>query len=249
MRKECEAERNVSEPVLFNYDSVSSSIAKFLKGQAERIRHEAGVSVIRIGRALIGAKHYLSHGAFLHWLSSEIGIPARTAQAYMQVAHWAEGKSSKFERLPPSLLYILSAPSTPKEFVSRVLTKVEAGERVALSTVREELRSMRRADAPEEKHSSGPGAKRQSIGGTDDFDGAYDSIATEFVAILAKRLSVKEVARLCTIMSDLNLLRGPDFVHHLITTLQDAESERKEQIALATSESGIAVGGFTHTRQ
>ena len=157
MRIKCEAEQNISEPMLFNYDSVSSSIAKFLKGQAERIRHEAGTSVIRIGRALIGAKHYLSHGAFLHWLSSEIGIPARTAQAYMQVAHWAEGKSSKFERLPPSLLYILSAPSTPTDFVSRVLTKVEAGERVSLLTVREELRSMRRTEAPEEKHLSGPG--------------------------------------------------------------------------------------------
>ena len=248
MRKKCEAEQNISEPMLFNYDSVSSSIAKFLKGQAERIRHEAETSVIRIGRALIGAKHYLSHGAFLHWLSSAIGIPARTAQAYMQVAHWAEGKSSKFERLPPSLLYILSAPSTPTDFVSRVLTKVEAGERVSLLTVREELRSMRRTEAPEEKHLSDPGPERQSISDTDDLEGVYDSIATEFVSILVKRLSVKEFARLCTIMANLNLLRGPDFVHHLITTLQSV-NERKKQMSIHASEGGIAVGGYAQTRQ
>lgn len=51
------------------------------EGASRANRHEVGVSVIRIGRALIGAKHYLSHGAFLHWLSSEIGIPVQDAES------------------------------------------------------------------------------------------------------------------------------------------------------------------------
>jgi hypothetical protein len=42
----------------------------------------------------IAAKHYLSHGSFLRWVETEAGLPARTAQAYMQVAHWASGKNA-----------------------------------------------------------------------------------------------------------------------------------------------------------
>src|SRR5262249_7339757 len=78
----------------FDYNSVSSPVASFLKGQAERIRRQYVGSIIQIGRALLSAKSHLSHGEFLCWVEGEVCIPARTAQAYMRVAQWSEDKSA-----------------------------------------------------------------------------------------------------------------------------------------------------------
>ena len=96
-----------------------------------------------MGKGLIGAKHYLSHGAFLRWVESEVGIPARTAQAYMRVAQWVSGKSPTIKHLPPTILYLLSAPSTPQEFIVDILKRAEAGEQFVLPAIRSELKALR----------------------------------------------------------------------------------------------------------
>ncbi|HEV2956733.1 MAG TPA: DUF3102 domain-containing protein, partial [Xanthobacteraceae bacterium] len=117
----------------FDYASLPISVAKFLKGQATRIRQYAGKSIIQIGKDLAAAKHYLSHGQFVRWAEKEVGIPARTAQGYMRAAQWAAGKSAAVAHLPPSLLYVLSASSTPEELVEDILRKAEVGEEIVLS--------------------------------------------------------------------------------------------------------------------
>ena len=126
-----------------DYNNVPPSVAKFLKGQAERIRRYTGKSIILIGKDLIAAKHYLSHGAFLRWVSSEVGIPARTAQGYMQVAQWAAGKNANVQLLPPTLLYLLSDRNTPQGFIADILRRTEAGEHIPLTGIREELKALR----------------------------------------------------------------------------------------------------------
>src|SRR5436305_1571476 len=78
----------------FDYSSLPPSVARFLRGQADRIRQHCASSIIQIGKALLEAKHHLSHGAFLPWVECEVGIPARTAQVYMRSANWAAGKSA-----------------------------------------------------------------------------------------------------------------------------------------------------------
>jgi hypothetical protein len=78
-----------NDPSEFDYASVTIPVAKFLKGQATRIRQYAGKAIVQIGGDLVSAKHYLSHGQFLRWVENEVGIPPRTAQAYMQAAQWA----------------------------------------------------------------------------------------------------------------------------------------------------------------
>jgi hypothetical protein len=127
----------------FDYSSFPPSVVSFLKGEANRIRREAGSSIIRIGKGLLAAKRYLSHGDFLRWVESETGIPARTAQAYMQVAQWAANKNAPVEHLPPSLLYVISSRNAPEQFVAEVLKRVQAGERLTLSDVQCELQAIR----------------------------------------------------------------------------------------------------------
>jgi DUF3102 family protein len=123
----------------FDYGEVSSSARKFLTMQARRIRQRAGASVVAIGKDLLLAKRYLSHGSFLRWIASEVGIPPRTAQDYMRVAIWVEGKSATVAHLPPSILYFLSANDASDEFASQVLTRIEAGERFSRASIRKEF--------------------------------------------------------------------------------------------------------------
>src|SRR5262245_14032618 len=130
-------------PSQFDYGDLSSSAAKFLREQAERIRRQSASSIINIGKDLVAAKHYLSHGAFIAWVESEVGIAARTAQAYMRVAKWVAPKSASIAHLPPSLLYLFSASSTPSSFVVDVLKRIEAGERISLRAIRNELQDLR----------------------------------------------------------------------------------------------------------
>ena len=133
------------DSVRFDYSLVTASLARFLRGQAERIRRQCASSTLQIGRALLEAKRHLSHGAFLQWIESEVCIPARTAQAYMRVASWSVGKGAAVAHLSPSVLYMLSASNTPNDFVTDVLNRAEAGEYISPSAMREELKMLREA--------------------------------------------------------------------------------------------------------
>jgi hypothetical protein len=128
----------------FDYTSVPSPVAHFLRGHAERIRRGWATSIIQIGKELVEAKRHLSHGVFIRWVKTEVGLPPRTAQAYMQVAHWAKGKSATVARLPPSVLYLVSSPSAPEEFVAHMLNKLEAGEQIDILVARRLCKSMQR---------------------------------------------------------------------------------------------------------
>ena len=125
----------------FDYNSLPQPVARFLRGQADRIRRQCTISIIQIGRSLLEAKHHLSHGEFLRWVESEACIPARTAQAYMRVSNWAADKGATVAHLPSSALYLLSAPSTPSDFAAGILSRAEAGEYIVPSVIRSELKA------------------------------------------------------------------------------------------------------------
>jgi hypothetical protein len=128
------------QQAIFDYATVPPSVATFLKNQGERIRRCGASFVVNIGKDLIGAKRYLSHGAFLCWVEAEAGIPARAAQVYMQVAQWVGGKGATVAHLPLTALYLLSARSTPNEFTKDVLNRVQRGETISLTALRAELK-------------------------------------------------------------------------------------------------------------
>jgi hypothetical protein len=208
-----------SEPdcdLRFDYSTVSSSVAQFLRGQAERIRRQAGASIIHLGKALIAAKHYLSHGAFLKWLDSEVGIPARTAQDYMQVAQWADGKSASVALLPPSILYVISTPSVPETFVEEVLQRIENGERVEPRHLRAELKAMRnnrrneRNDQDHDVDNQALSNERASISTM-----GADGLVFEAVTIIARGLSDADFARVKEIMTSDAVRGNPKLVDEI----------------------------------
>jgi hypothetical protein len=194
----------------FDYTTVPSSVMKFLKVQATRIRQYTGKTIVQIGKDLISAKRYLSHGQFLHWVESEVGIPARTAQAYMQAAQWASNHRASATLLPPSVLYILSSPTTPTGFAEEILRRVEAGEHLSSVAVRAELKSVRnslRTDdtrAPNAEVMQSPAASDQS-----ESDGGADHAISELVAILENALSSEDLSRVCAILTSNEVLEHP----------------------------------------
>jgi hypothetical protein len=190
----------------FRYSSVDPSVALFLKGQAQRINQTRSRSIINVGKDLLAAKHYLAHGAFVSWVEQEVGMPARTAQSYMQVAQWASGKNAKVAHLPASLLYILSAPSTPNSLISDILADVEAGKCVAVPSVREKLKSLRCAK-PRDSTIKMQKGDDQPVGSTETVDGFapmldVKTLMRELVSIFLNGLSVADLGRIRTILSD-----------------------------------------------
>jgi hypothetical protein len=202
----------------FEYDSVSPSVARFLRDQADRIRRSAAASIINVGRDLIAAKHYLSHGTFLKWVESEVGIPARTAQAYMQVAHWASRKSATVAHLPPSLLYLLSAPSTPKVFIDEILKKVEEGRPLPLKNLRGELKALRSGKRNNncnvtcfEQCENSTEHKAEIIAPS----GSCNTRLIEAISIFMRALSRPDFAKVRDLLTSKPVLEDPDLPHSI----------------------------------
>jgi hypothetical protein len=205
-------------PSQFDYSELSSSVASFLRGQAERIRRHVASSAINIGKDLAGAKHYLTHGAFVAWVESEVGIPARTAQAYMRIARWASQKGATVAHFPPSLLYLLSASNTPEAFVSDVVRRVNAGERISVRALRDKLRDLRDTthDRPSPKPRLIPAlSHHDDTSGVATIADADDTILPEVVAILARRLSPQDFTRVRDMMTAKPVLEDPHLAQQI----------------------------------
>lgn len=203
----------------FGYEDLSPSVEKFLRGQADRIRRQCANSIIQIGKALIESKRHLSHGVFLRWVESEVGFPARTAQAYMRVAHWASGKSATVAHLPPSALYVLSSNGVPEEFVLDVLKRIETGEKLATATMRQELKAFQQTR-------SAKLCAAQPIFVDVTSQPSYQKAApshaptsrtpiVELAGLLSRKLAAADFARVCEILSSDMLLSDPDFAKKL----------------------------------
>ena len=114
----------------FDYGSLSPEVAEALREKTDRIRHQVkatATAIVWIGRDLTAVKQMLGHGQFVRWVESECGFSARTAQNYMRVAEFLEGKSATVALLPPATLYRLSAKNAPPEVVAAVTERAAAG--------------------------------------------------------------------------------------------------------------------------
>jgi hypothetical protein len=197
----------------FDYGGISSSVASFLRGQADRIRRYVGTSIVKTGKDLLAAKHYLSHGVFLRWVESEVGIPARTAQGYMQVAQWAASKDATVAHLPPSVLYTLSARSTPKEFTNDVLKRIDAGEHIPPHCVRRELKVFRQARLNKRDRRT----EREPL----KLNGKATLI--DAVSILRDRLSAIDFVRIREILTSKQVLDDPHLPLKILAAFQTTE--------------------------
>jgi hypothetical protein len=231
----------------FDYRNLPSAVTDFLKGQAHRIRRQAAMSIIHIGKDLIAAKHYLPHGAFLDWVVAEVDIPARTAQAYMQVAQWAANKSASVALLPPALLYFLSASHTPESFVNNILRRVEAGEHVVLPAIREELKRLRESRL---KGNPDPGRTVPPAAPLDHGDWAI-TVETEptaslqhAVAILGRGLCMEDFALVREIFTSKAVLDAPELARNIAAAFS-AWSGNEDDLCAPRQSQGRSIAAET----
>ncbi len=97
---------------------------------ADRIRariRRTVEDIIETGRDLATVKDSMGFGEFTKWLDREFSMTDRTARNYMRAAAWAEGKTEIISDLSPTTLYLLAAPSTPKEIQAEVVSDLRSG--------------------------------------------------------------------------------------------------------------------------
>jgi hypothetical protein len=101
--------------------------------------------VIEIGRLLNLCRDELKEeGRWLAWLKNEFDWSRRTAENYINVyvafglKDAITGEVANFATfdVPISALYLISAPSTPKEVRTEVIARAEAGEKVLVEEVK-----------------------------------------------------------------------------------------------------------------
>jgi hypothetical protein len=92
-------------------------------------------NVVEIGRRLAECRLLLKEdGNWRSWLDCELKLSPQSAGRFIQVYE----QRSKLEHLnlPVSALYLLAAPSTPKEAVDKVVKRAQAGEPVSAAKVK-----------------------------------------------------------------------------------------------------------------
>jgi len=136
-----------AQALTFDYGVVGANVARDLQHTARRIRERMAMSVIETGRDLLAVKERLDHGQFIAWVEAECELSLRTAQRMMAAAEWAKGKNDTVSHLPPTVIYALSAPSTPPEIHDAAVAKIEAGERVDPDMLKAEIAEAKRQAA------------------------------------------------------------------------------------------------------
>lgn len=127
----------------FDYEQLDDAAANEARAVVERYRDRQKAYVIDTGRDLLAIKARLEHGLFLQWVQAELGMTPRSAQRAMAAAEVLGDKSDTVAYLPPTVLYELSAASTPEPVRAAVLRRIEAGETVPADKIMHELREGR----------------------------------------------------------------------------------------------------------
>jgi hypothetical protein len=211
----------------FDYSKLDSGIAKYLRGEAERIRRQYSASIIQIGKALIRGKHYLQHGEFIRWVETEAGIPARTAQAYMRVAEWASDKSPTVENLPPTILYLLSARRAPTEWVDGILERVRTGKEIpSVTAIRQELKALRNA-APRTNKSQD--IDEPALESDQDGQNKALLLLKEALQLLADNLGESDFQRFRSILTNSSVLNDPDLARTILAAFSSFDISTQDR--------------------
>lgn len=121
----------------FDYSALAADLIEPIQKDADRIRTWLKGSIVDVGRCLQRVKDQLDHGQFSAWIAAEFGMSLRTAERLMTAAKWAKDKSDIVSALSATEIYLLSAPSSPKEAVAEITERVRAGEALSPKAVRE----------------------------------------------------------------------------------------------------------------
>jgi hypothetical protein len=194
-------------------------------------------AVYEIGADLLRAKELLGHGNFLPWLQAEFRWSDRTANNYMSIARFFQGKSANFADLDVGTAAALASRSTPVEIRKELLGRADAGEIITRDEVNERLAAAREA------LKSAKAAARIARSEVSAPAGVSEERPTPPRAIV-EHLNADEFMRLASPMRPLNYppaLAAPELVPP--TSDSGARKTIEAMVELATSVDSLSTGG------
>ena len=127
-----------SHQLAFDYTALDQATADFLLQEAEQIKtliKQTVQGIIETGERLSKVKQRLKHGEFMLWVENEINCHYSTALHFMRV--WQTFGTQKDQisdvGINVSVLYLLSAPSTPQELRTEIVEMAKAGNPVSFA--------------------------------------------------------------------------------------------------------------------
>ena len=132
---------------------VESALNGRVVGERLRTRLKRTVQdIIESGKDLIQIKPSLE-GFFDAWFEHETGLDRQMAYKFIQAAErFGNGTYNNYTSFSPTVIYLLSAPSTPDSIVEKALEKAEAGEKVTTEWVKEQKRLEAEIEAEKQRN-------------------------------------------------------------------------------------------------
>ncbi|GAA6621636.1 DUF3102 domain-containing protein [Scytonema sp. NUACC26] len=117
----------------FEYDILDGDTQRVVQQHTNEIKtlmRRNSQDIIDIGQKLIEVKQHLGHGSFRNWLKFEFNWSVSAATKFMQVAEQFKCVNFTHLNITASTLYLIAAPSTPKEARVEVLERASNGENI-----------------------------------------------------------------------------------------------------------------------
>ncbi|MDF5725781.1 MAG: DUF3102 domain-containing protein [Rhizonema sp. PD37] len=117
----------------FEYDLLEAQTRIVVQQRTNEIKtlmRRNSQDIIDIGQKLIEVKQHLGHGSFINWLKSEFNWSISAATKFMQVAEQFKFVNFTNLNITASVLYLIAAPSTPKQARVEVLERASLGENI-----------------------------------------------------------------------------------------------------------------------
>ncbi|WP_052055485.1 DUF3102 domain-containing protein [Myxosarcina sp. GI1] len=128
--------KNLFQQQRFDYGNIDSETKLTVEQRASEIRsliRQTAQDIVSIGQKLTEVKEKLKHGNFGSWLKAEFNWSLSSATKFMQVSEQFKDVNFTNLNFSTSALYILAAPSTPKEARNRALQLASHGEQITYS--------------------------------------------------------------------------------------------------------------------
>ena len=218
----------------FDYTGIPAELAQKARLSAERIKirmKRTAEDIVEIGRELVEIKEALPHGRFLPWVEAEFGMSDQQARRFIQVHEKFGDQIQHYVEFQPTVLYALSAPSTPPEVITQATDAADTGEKVTLKQVQEWKRLYEHANKAREDAQETIEDLKEKLDITTER--ANDQLAKASILALKMAEQADEIKRLETIPPKEKLV---EVVPEGFKTVDEAIAAKKNELECMDSE-------------
>jgi hypothetical protein len=201
--------------------------------EIRRLGKRVANDVIEIGKRLSECRTILKEdGRWRAWLESELRLSPQTAGRFIQVYE----RRSNLEHidLPISALYLLAAPSTPKEAADTIIERAQTGETVSVAEMKRIIGGTKGRAQPARKARNATTKRQPNAKPTEADQEARDDISPPSDAEVALKPSHERAAR--KLLNDFDQAPGEVQRHFLQLTCNDIGPTCTQELARKDAE-------------